>query len=327
MLNGPKRVTTIEAAEGACSALSRRPLLAGLLALGACTTGRLVSPFSSGQGRPIMRVPRGACDSHIHILDPRFPATPGWRGGPIDEATVEAYRQFQRRIGTDRVVIVTPSTYGTDNRATLDALAQFKAGARGVAVIDCYAPLPDLDEMARLGIKGFRVNFVSPQPWGKSDLQRLKDTARIAAGRGWHIQIYARSSDFAEMETAIAQLPVPVVIDHLGSVPPTSGVADPGHQAVLRLLQNGRTWLKLSGAYISSQSGPPAYADLLSIARSYVSSAPQRLVWGSDWPHRGQSAHWPDDAGLIDLLAQWAPDEVTRRAILVENPKRLYGFE
>lgn len=318
---------TMQATEETGGNLSRRPVLAGLLALGACTTGKLASPFSSGDGRPAMRVPRGACDSHIHILDPRFPPTPGWRGGPVDKATVAAYRKFQARIGTDRVVIVTPSTYGTDNRATLDALAQFKARARGVAVIDCYAPLPNLDEMARLGIKGFRVNFVSPQPWGKSDVQRLKDTARIAADRGWHIQIYARSADFAEMEAAIAQLPVSVVVDHLASIPPAAGVADPGHQAVLRLLANGRTWLKLSGAYISSKSGAPEYADLLPIARSYVSSAPQHLVWGSDWPHRGQSAHWPDDAGLLDLLAQWAPDESTRRAILVDNPKRLYGFD
>lgn len=309
------------------STMSRRPVLIGLAALGGCATARLASPFSSGDRRPTIDIPRGACDSHIHILDPRFPPTPGWRGGPVDEATVAAYRQFQARIGTERVVIVTPSTYGTDNRATLDGLAQFGQKARGVAVIDCYAPLPDLDEMARLGVVGFRVNFVSPQPWGKSDAQRLKDTAQIAAKRGWHIQIYARSTDFAELETVIDQLPVPVVIDHLASIPPEGGVNDAGHQAVLRLLANGRTWLKLSGAYISSKSGAPAYADLLPIARNYVRNAPERLVWGSDWPHRGQSAHWPDDARLVDLLGEWSPDARTRHAILVQNPQKLYGFK
>ncbi len=294
--------------------------------LGACVTEGVTSPFSSGNGRPRLRLPRAACDSHIHILDPRFPPTPGWTGPGVDNASVAAYRAFQARIGTERAVVVTPSTYGIDNSATIDALGQFGAGARGVAVIDCYALPADLRQMGEAGITGLRVNFVSPQVWGRTDVQRLQDTARIAADHGWHVQIYARAADLAAMAQQIAGLPTSVVIDHFGYPALGGEGANPAWPAILRLLENGRTWVKLSGPYIASRAGPPGYADLLDHARQLVRAASERLVWGSDWPHRGQSANWPDDAGLIDLLLAWVPDEQQRNAILVTNPARLYGF-
>lgn len=307
--------------------LSRRAVIggAGLAALSACAgPRRLTSPFSIGEGPPALRVPRGACDSHIHIIDPRFPAVPGWKGEPVNDASVAAYRQFQARIGTQRVVVVTPSTYGADNRATLDALEQFGTSARGVIVIDSDAPPADLAGMTARGVRGIRVNFVSPQPWGKSDVRRLTATARIAAEQGWHIQIYARAQQIADMETVLAALPVPLMIDHLGAVAPTDA-AGPDQAAILRLLANGQTWLKLSGAYISSLSGPD-YHDLDAIAHSYVRAAPERLVWGSDWPHRGQASRLPDDATLLDLLGRWAPDAALHDRILVDNPRRFYSF-
>lgn len=308
--------------------LSRRTLIggAGLAMLGACARPhRLTSPFSIGEGPPVLRVPRGACDSHIHIIDPRFPATPGWRGEPVNDASVAAYRRFQARIGTQRVVVVTPSTYGVDNRATLDALNQFGASARGVIVIDSDAPPADLAALTAGGVRGIRVNFVSPQPWGRSDPRRLTDTARIAAEHGWHIQVYARGPQIAEMEAVLVTLPVPLIIDHLGAVAPADA-SGPGHAAILRLLDKGRTWLKLSGAYISSVSGPE-YRDLDAIAKSYVEAAPDRLVWGSDWPHRGQTGPSPDDAALFDLLGRWAPDAAVRYSILVDTPRRFYAFD
>lgn len=308
--------------------LSRRALLggAGLTVLSACAGAqRLTSPFSIGEGRPSLRVPRGACDSHIHILDPRFPAVPGWRGEPVNDASVGAYRRFQARIGTQRVVVVTPSTYGADNQATLDALDQFGSSSRGVIVIDSDAPPVDLAAMAARGVRGIRVNFVSPQPWGKSDARRLADTARIAAAQGWHIQIYARGPQIAEMEGMLASLPVPLMIDHLGAVAPSDATGT-GHAAILRLLAKGNTWLKLSGAYISSVSGPN-YHDLDGIAESYVRAASDRMVWGSDWPHRGQTGRLPNDAALLDLLSCWAPDESIQHRILVDTPRRFYGFD
>ncbi|MGQ7828858.1 amidohydrolase family protein [Altererythrobacter sp. Z27] len=271
-------------------------------------------------------MPPNACDSHIHILDPRFPARPGWPGSPVNDATVAAYREFQQRIGTSRTVVVTPSTYGIDNGATLNALRKFAGSARGIAVIDCDAPPSNLAELAEAGVVGLRVNFVSPQSWGKTDVRRLHRTARIAADMGWQIQVYARGADIAEMESELASLPVPLVIDHLGYVTPGDLAVPAGLDSVIRLLKNGRTWVKLSGPYISSVTGLQDYADLMPIARSYVDAASERLVWGSDWPHRGQSANWPDDARLADLLLEWVPDESQRQAVLVDNPARLYGF-
>ena len=315
-------------ADRAASSISRRAAVIGLAGLvGGCAGSRIAgSPFSLGQERPQLRMPRGGTDSHIHILDTRFPATPGWRGEPVNDATVAAYRQVQRRLGTERVVVVTPSTYGTDNRATLDALTQFGEAARGVIVIDSDAPPSNLKSMAAFGIRGIRVNFVSPQPWGRSDLRRLDATARIAADMDWHVQIYAKADQILDMAPAIAKLPAPVVLDHLGSVEPGHGLDGDGHRPILRLLSTGQTWMKLSGAYISSRSGPPFYADLNAIARSYVDVAPDRLVWGSDWPHRGQAAKLPDEAALLDLLLDWVPDGLQRQRILVDNPARLYGF-
>ena len=287
---------------------------------------KLTSPFSVGEGRPRSAVPPGACDSHIHIFDPQFPPASDRPEAEIDNATVEAYQQFQARIGTQRVVVVTPSTYGVDNRATMLGVAGFGKAARGVIMVDSDAPPSDLAAMSEAGVCGIRVNFVTQQGWGPTTIQRLRDTARIAADLGWHIQIYASGSQIAEMKVAIAALPTPVVIDHLASVTPVEGVNSPGHKAALELLETDRVWLKLSGAYIVSYSGPQ-YLDVDPVAQSYVKTAPERLVWGSDWPHRGRRNPFPDDAILFDALSRWAPTELTRRHILVDNPSKLYGFK
>lgn len=308
--------------------ISRRSMLfaAGSALVSACAPNAVTSPFSSGSARPLTKVPPGACDSHIHIISPQFEATPGWGGEKLIDASVAAYRRFQARIGTQRVVVVTPSTYGSDNRATLDALRQLGNHSRGVVVIDCEKPPENLKTWTDLGVRGIRMNFVSPQPWGKTDAARLQKTARIAAELGWHIQIYARGSQIADLETVLAGLPAPVVIDHFGAPDPTFAAATPGLDTIRRRLASGSTWLKLSGPYISSRSGPPEYADLIDYARIYVADAPERLVWGSDWPHRGQTGKLPDDANLIDQLAVWAEDRKVQRRILVENPKTLYRF-
>lgn len=310
-------------------ALTRRSAVfggAGALLTACANSRRMSSPFSAGSGFPKLRVPSNACDSHLHILDPRFSATPGWRGEPVSQATVSAYRAVQARIGTTRAVVVTPSTYGVDNRATLDALDQFGDTARGVIVIDSVNPPSDLGLLTARGVRGLRVNFVSPQIWGRSDVERLRSTARIAADWGWHVQVYATGTQIAELAHALASLPAPVVIDHLGAPHPGAADAGAGHRALLDLLAAGRSWVKLSGAYISSRTGPPAYADLRPFARRCVEAAPDRILWGSDWPHRGQSRNLPDDAALLDLLLDWAPTQRDREKILVTNPAELYGF-
>ncbi|CAM3289633.1 Predicted metal-dependent hydrolase, TIM-barrel fold [Paracoccus aminovorans] len=311
--------------------MSRRTLLqttgatAAMLALG----GRIraqSAPFSSGESRPTIFVPPKACDAHIHIFDTRFPASPHWTGQPVEDATVAAYRQLQARIGTSRAVIVNPSTYGIDNRCTLEATQRMGRDARAVVVVDTDIAPTDLKTMADQGAVGVRVNFVTEQSWGETTVQRLQDTCRLIAPLGWHVQIYAKAEQIEAMSDVLAGLPVPLVIDHLGRLPLPDGVDHPAFTTVRRLLDGGNTWVKLSGAYLNTETGAPAYADATVIAKVLAEAAPERMVWGSDWPHRGQKS-LPDDAVLIDLLAEWVPDETTRNRILVENPVQLYGFQ
>ena len=263
-------------------------------------------PHSAGTRRPSIDVPAKACDCHMHIFDRRFAPSPHWRREPPD-APVAAYRKLQQRLGTERAVIVNPSTYGVDNACTLDALVAMGPSARAVAVVAADIAEPELARMADLGVVGVRVNFVSPQSWGTTTLDMLEATARRVEPYGWHVQVFMHAAQIVEACDVLARLPVPVVIDHLGRIPQPTGVEDPAFAAIVRLLDSGRAWVKLSGAYMDSVTGGPTYADIAGIAKAYVDAAPERVVWGSDWPHT--TATGPiDDAALVDLLMDWAPD-------------------
>lgn len=313
--------------------LSRRDILRAA-GLGAAATMGLrgdpalaegAVPFSTGTERPKTEVPAQACDSHIHIFSTRFPASAHWKGQPVVDSDVAAYRLFQKRIGTSRTVVVTPSTYGIDNRATLDGVAQLGASARAVVVVDLDVTEDELKDMAARGAVGIRVNFVTPQSWGVTTAERLEAMARKVQPFGWHVQVYMTGDQIADHAEVLARLPTPLVIDHLARLLPGQGLNHRAVPVVRKLLDGGRTWMKLSGAYLNTTSGPPAYADATEVAKLFAKAAPERMVWGSDWPHRGEK-HMPDDAGLLDLLAKWAPSEAARRRILVENPATLYGF-
>ena len=281
-------------------------------------------PFSAGTRAPKLAAPAGACDCHMHIFDPRFSPSPHWTRKPPD-APLHAYRAFQRRIGTTRTVIVNPSTYGTDNRCTLDALAKIGATARGVAVVDASVPGAELKRMAGLGVCGIRVNFVSPQSWGITAAAMLETLAKRVADLGWHVQVFMLGDQIVQMADVLQRLPSPLVIDHLGRLSQPAGVEHAAFGVIRKLLDQDRAWMKLSGAYMDTRAGPPGYSDVSAVARAFVKAAPERMVWGSDWPHT-TAEKTPDDAVLFDLLADWAPDEVTRRRILVDNPAALYGF-
>lgn len=281
-------------------------------------------PFSAGTRAPKLAAPAGACDCHMHVFDPRFPASPHWTRKP-PEAPLHAYRAFQRRIGTTRAVIVNPSTYGTDNRCTLDALAKIGATARGVAVVDTSVPEAELRRMAALGVRGIRVNFVSPQSWGVTTAGMLETLSTRVAALGWHVQVFMLGDQIVALADVLQRLPTPIVIDHLGRLPQPAGVEHRAFDVIRRLLDQGRAWLKLSGAYMDTKVGAPGYLDVGTVARALVKAAPERMVWGSDWPHTTAETT-PDDALLFDLLADWAPDEATRHRILVRNPEHLYGF-
>jgi predicted TIM-barrel fold metal-dependent hydrolase len=278
--------------------------------------------WSAGTEPARLRAPANAADCHHHIYDARYPADPQAALRP-DDALVEDYRALQRRIGTTRHVIVQPSTYGTDNRVTLDALAAFGAEARAVAVVNDSVGDAELKRMDALGVRGIRFNLAQA---GATTAAMIEPLSKRVNALGWHIQINATAATIMSIMDILDRVPSPIVFDHLAHVPEPAGINDPLFARVRALLDKGKTWIKLSGAYQDTKVGPPSYADSSAVARAYVKAAPERMVWGSDWPHPSERQVKPDDALLFDLLADWAPDESVRHRILVQNAEALYGF-
>lgn len=277
-----------------------------------------VVPNSGGSAPPLTPAPVHATDCHIHIYDPRFAPVVT----RVTNATVADYRLLQKRLGLSRVVVVQPRNYGVDNTPTLDAIAQLGVdNARGVGVLRPDVADAELDRLHQGGIRGLRFTVGDPATAVVS-VDMIEPIARRIARLDWHIQLNMPRDVIVANAALLGRLPVQVVFDHLGHVPSTE---DPSWRIVMDLVQAGRAWVKLSGAYMNSESGPPAYPEATRIAQAYVAAAPERLVWGSDWPHPGPKVK-PDDAGLFDLLAVWAPAATVRHRILVRNPERLYGF-
>jgi len=278
--------------------------------------------WSSGSAAPKLKAPANAADCHHHIYDARYPVDPKAVLRPGD-ASVEDYRALQKRIGTSRNVIVQPSTYGTDNRCTLDALVAFGPTARAVVVVNDTVSDAELRRMDGLGARGIRFNLAQA---GATTAEMIEPLSKRVNALGWHIQINAPAAKIMEIIPILERVPSPIVFDHLAHIPEPEGVSHPLYAKVRALMDKGRTWVKLSGAYADTKVGPPTYADSSAVARAYVKAAPERLVWGSDWPHPSERETKPDDAVLFDLLIDWAPDEKVRNRILVENAEVLYGF-
>ncbi len=283
-------------------------------------------PHSAGTRRPRRALPPLACDAHMHIFDARFAPSPHWRRTP-PRAEVSTYRLLQQRLGTQRTVVVTPSTYGTDNACTLDALDQLGEDARGVAVVAPEVTHAELERLASRRVRGLRVNFVTPQSWGETTPEMLATLSRKAHALGWHIQVFVHPEQLVAMEPLLASLPTPLVIDHLGRIDPADGAAGAAYEALRRLLDRGNTWVKLSGIYMRSSRGAPTYGDTDALGRALVRHASERLVWGSDWPHTTEPPGSVDDVDLVDVLAHWCGSDEMLRRVLVENPERLYQFE
>jgi D-galactarolactone isomerase len=278
-------------------------------------------PWSSGTESPKLKAPANACDCHMHIYDAKYPADPKATLKPAD-ALVADYKLLQKRIGTSRNVVVTPSTYGTDNRVTLDAIAQIGPTARGVAVVDATVTDAELKRLNGLGIRGIRFNLVQA---GATTAEMIEPLSRRVNDLGWHIQIHMKGEQIAGIEDLLLRVPSPIVFDHLGRLAQPNALDNPGFKTISKLIDKGRTWVKLSGAYQDTKVGPPTYSDTVAVARAYIKAAPERMVWASDWPHPTEKDK-PDDAVLFGLLAEWAPDEAMRTRILVQNPATLYGF-
>jgi D-galactarolactone isomerase len=306
----------------------RRKFLLGAAALTALrinqSRAQQAVPNSAGTELPRLKVPANACDCHMHASDgARFPPPQPGRMQP--NGTIADYRLLQKRIGTSRTIIVTPTAYLTDNRVTLDAVAQLAPQARGVAVIHPGITDAELKILHEGGIRGIRFTQNDPAT-ATTSIDMIEPLAGRVNELGWHVQIHMRPDQIADAADLWPRLPARIVFDHMGRLQ-GSGTDHPAFAVIRGLIDKGRTWVKISGAYIESRVGPPTYADATGVAQAFVKAAPERMLWGSDWPHPSLDlAHKPDDAGLLDLLAEWAPDDATRHRILVENPEALYGF-
>ena len=288
----------------------------------ASETARHAVPNSSGTAPPALKAPAHSADCHIHIYDPRF-APPVDR---VSNGAVPDYRLLQQRIGVSRVVIVQPRNYATDNSVTLDAIAQLGiANARGVAVIRPSVTDAELKTLDAGGVRGIRFTTGNPSTAVVS-ADMIEPLAGRIAALGWHVQLNMPAEQIVDNAALLGRLPTQIVFDHMGQPPLPAGIQHPSHRIIRDLIDRRRAWVKISGAYMNTQIGPPGYADAAPIAQAFVKAAPERCVWGSDWPHPGPKEK-PDDAVLFDLLTVWAPDDATRRRILVSNPEQLYGFK
>lgn len=273
---------------------------------------------------PSFVLPANATDCHMHLFGtaPEFPYVAERDYTPA-EAGVAAARALYAKLGITRIVVIQPSVYGTDNRCQLEFGAQLGLPFRAVIV-----PQPDTSERSladfhRQGVRGIRYILAHP---GGLDIAGLEQSADRASELGWHLEFLLKPHQLLELEPRLAKLRCPVSFDHLAFMKTGDGVAQPAFQALIRLLQGGNSWVKFSGAYRVSGVADQ-YAAVWPFARKLMETNPDRIVWGSDWPHVGQMSKMPRTTPLLDLLRDWAPDEKQRHRILVENPAQLYGFD
>jgi predicted TIM-barrel fold metal-dependent hydrolase len=308
-------------------------------ALGAIAAGVAAGKASQPATAVKFPVPANACDCHTHIYgDPKkFPLS-SERVYTPEPALPQEMAALHRALHLSRVVIVTPSVYGTDNSATLYGMKARGANARGIAVIDEHTSDDDLDAMGRAGVRGIRINSATT---GSNDPAVVGERFRVAVERmkvrNWHIQLYTNLAVISAINDQVRASPVPVVFDHFGGATAALGLNQPGFGVLFDLVRAGKAYVKISGAYRASDQSPD-YADVEAFARALIAANADRILWGSDWPHPDSArvaGHKPDavtpflqidDGRLLNQLAVWAPDPVTRRKILVENPARLYGF-
>ena len=271
---------------------------------------------------PRLPTPPGTCDTHMHIYEPGY-ALRAEASHPSQPGTLAHYREVQKKLGLARTVIVQPSGYGADNTCTLEAIGKLGDAARGVAIVDPAAPDGEIERLTKLGIRGIRYHMRGGiLTWGT--MPRM--AARVAAF-GWHVQLQCESREIAEHEAVLSKLPCDLVIDHMGRFDAATADDDKSWRVMHKLLGSGRCWVKLSGPYYGSKSGPPLYADKARVAKELIHAAPERMVWASNWPHPSFKKNFPDEGKLLDTVAEWTQDEALRKKILVTNPAKLYGFQ
>ena len=320
--------------------LNRRTLLLASIAAGATMSHRDVRAKAAQPSTPVdFDVPAHACDCHTHIHgDPeKFPFFAGRVYTP-EPASPEEMAALHKALHIERVVIVTPSVYGTDNSATLFGMKARGNNARGVAVIDDKTPEGDLDRMSQEGFRGIRINLatggINDPSVGRARFSAAVD--RVKA-RGWHVQLYTNMPMIAAIKDLVMASPVPAVFDHFGGAEAALGLEQPGFPELLGLVKSGMAYVKISGAYRASKLAPD-YPDVVPFAKALIEANPERIVWGTDWPHPDSTIrpdrkptdiaplYQIDDGRLMNQLLVWAPDAAIRKKILVDNPAQLYGF-
>jgi D-galactarolactone isomerase len=271
--------------------------------------------------QPKLKAPPGSCDTHMHIYDRKYPKAATAKIVAPD-ASVPDYLKMRERLGIARTVVVQPSTYGKDNRCTLEAMAAVGPSARGVAVVDETVSDAELERLTGLGIRGIRFFMLggAPLPW-----EALETMAARVAPFGWHVQLQLDGRDLPDHETVLKRLVGTLVIDHVGKFLEPVAPDHPGFRTLLRLVDKG-AWIKLSAPYETSKIGPPHYDDVGKLAKLLVKAAPEHMLWATNWPHPTPGVTVPDDALMLDMLLDWVPDETTRNKVLVDNPAKLYGF-
>jgi D-galactarolactone isomerase len=273
--------------------------------------------------RPKLAVPPGACDTHMHIYDQNVPPASG--GPPLPgDFTVPMYRELQTRLGLERVIVVQPNAYQADNRVTLDAIRALGKNAKGVGVVK---PGVTDAEIVHLTMGGICAQRIFQLPNGAVGFDGMDAVMARVHRFGWHANIQLDGRDLPKYEAQIKKLPGRFVIDHVGKFLDPVPTQHEGFRALMRLVETGRCWVKLSAPYEVSRTGPPKYEDVARLAKTLVKYAPERMLWASNWPHpSAPKDKMPDDANLLDLLLDWAPDDATRKMILVDNPADLYDF-
>jgi D-galactarolactone isomerase len=272
---------------------------------------------------PKLKAPPGTCDTHMHIYDKRYPLAPTAKIVHGD-ALVPEYEAVRQRLGIERTVVVQPTAYGIDNRCTLAAMAALGPGSRGIAVVNEGVSDAELDRLTQLGIRGIRFFML---PGGALSWEQLHPMAERVSAFGWHVQLQLDGRELPGREETLKKLKGTLVIDHVGKFLEPVPVDHPAFAVLRRLVDNGRTWVKLSAPYEVSKSGPPFFDDIGALAKILARQAPERVVWATNWPHpMKHGTDKPDDAVLLDMLLDWVPDEAARRKVLVDNPARLYGY-
>ena len=272
---------------------------------------------------PKVKLPPMAADCHAHVFGPadRYPPAAN-RLYTAPAVLLGDYFAMHDAVGVARGVLVQTGLYGNDNSFIVDSIKAHPDRLRGIALISENVTDNELGQLAASGIRGFRVNRTAATGL---EIEVSRKLAHRVKDLGWHVQFLLDVEDHPDLDTLLGSFPTDVVIDHMGRPDPKKGVAAPGFQALIRLLRSGRGWAKLSAPYRTSLV-PPPYGDLTQFAHALVDAAPERLVWGSDWPHVLLKSEMPNDGDLVDLIAEWVPDEKIRNRVLVENAEKLYGF-